>query len=119
EPQPCYLYGWPLMSAMEAIFQALAAALPQNVASGSAGDICGVLYYGRHARTGEPFFGGSALPVGQGASARRDGGTMFVVALAQSQTQSPELQEAKTPVRYEKWELTPDSAGPGKHRGGA
>lgn len=119
EPQPCYLYGWPLMSAMEAIFQALAAALPQNVPSGSAGDICGVLYYGRHSRTGEPFFGGSALPVGQGASARRDGGTMFVVALAQSQTQSPELQEAKTPVHYEKWEITPDSAGPGKHRGGA
>src|ERR1700730_15328401 len=26
EPQPCYLYGWPLMSAIEGIFQALSVA---------------------------------------------------------------------------------------------
>jgi N-methylhydantoinase B len=118
EPQPCYLYGWPLISMMEAMYQAFAAAAPGCVASGSAGDVCGVLFYGRRARTREEFFGGTSLPVGQGAHARGDGATMFILALAQSQTQSPELQEAKLPVLYEKWELTPDSAGPGEYRGG-
>jgi N-methylhydantoinase B len=118
EPQPCYLYGWPLMSAMEAMYQAFAAAAPDYVPSGSAGDVCGVLFHGRRQQGGAEFFGGASLPVGQGAHARGDGATMFVLALAQSQTQSPELQEAKLPVLYERWEFAADSAGPGQFRGG-
>ncbi|MEJ0040288.1 MAG: hydantoinase B/oxoprolinase family protein [Gammaproteobacteria bacterium] len=119
EPQPCYLYGWPLMSAMEGIFQAFSEATGGGLPSGSAGDIAGVQYYGNVPGSGEPFYAGSALPVGQGALPNADGATMFVPALAQSQTQSPELQEAKLPIRYEKWEFTPDSAGPGRFRGGS
>lgn len=118
EPQPCYLYGWPVIAAMEGAFQALADATGGRVPSGSAGDIAGVLYYGLRRDTREFFYGGSALPVGQGARPRGDGATLFVPALAQSQTQSPELQEAKLPILYEKWEFTPDSAGPGRYRGG-
>ncbi|MEJ1961294.1 MAG: hydantoinase B/oxoprolinase family protein [Gammaproteobacteria bacterium] len=119
EPQPCYLYGWPLMSAMEGIFQAFSEATSGGLPSGSAGDIAGVQYYGNMPGTGEPFYAGSALPVGQGALPHADGATLFVPALAQSQTQSPELQEAKLPIRYEKWEFTPDSAGAGQFRGGS
>jgi N-methylhydantoinase B len=119
EPQPCYLYGWPLMSAMEGIFQAFSQATGGKLPSGTAADIAAVQYYGARRETGELFFGGSALPVGQGALPHADGATLFVPALAQSQTQSPELQEAKLPIRYEKWELTPDSGGPGQFRGGA
>jgi N-methylhydantoinase B len=119
EPQPCYLYGWPVMSAMEGIFQALSEATGGRLPSGTAGDIAAVQYYGTHRDTGELFFGGSALPVGQGALPHADGATMFVPALAQSQTQSPELQEAKLPIRYEKWELTADSCGAGRFRGGS
>lgn len=117
EPQPCYLYGWSLNSAMEGIFQALSAATKARLPSGSAGDIAAVLYYGTR-ESGEMFFGGSSLPVGHGALPDADGPTVFVAALAHSQTQSPELQEAKTPILYERWEYTPDSAGPGQFRGG-
>jgi N-methylhydantoinase B len=119
EPQPCYLYGWSLNSAMEGMFQALAAATGGQLPSGSSGDIAAVLYYGTRPESGEIFFGGSSLPVGHGASREHDGATLYVAALAHSQTQSPELQEAKTPVRYEKWEFTPDSAGAGTYRGGS
>jgi N-methylhydantoinase B len=119
EPQPCYLYAWPVISSMEGIFEAFAKATDGRIPSGSAADIVGVQYYGKHHTTGELFFGGSALPVGQGALPRADGATLFVPALAQSQTQSPELQEAKLPILYEKWEFTADSAGPGKYRGGS
>jgi N-methylhydantoinase B len=119
EPQPCYLYGWPVMAAMEGIFEALSTATGGGLPSGSAGDIAGVLFYGMRRDTREFFVGGSALPVGQGARPQGDGATMFVPALAQSQTQSPELQEAKLPIRYEKWEFTPDSGGAGRFRGGS
>jgi N-methylhydantoinase B len=118
EPQPCYLYGWPLRSAMEGIFQALSQAI-DGIPSGSAGDLMGVLFYGRHARTGTPFLGGSSLPVGQGAGPVGDGATMYMISHAHCQTQSPELQEAKLPVRYEKWEFTTDSCGAGQFRGGS
>jgi len=118
EPQPCYLYAWPVLSAMEGLFQAFAQATDGGFPSGSAGDIVGVQYYGTYGESHELFFGGSALPVGQGALPHADGSTLFVAALAQSQTQSPELQEAKLPILYEKWEFTADSAGPGQYRGG-
>jgi N-methylhydantoinase B len=119
EPQPCYLYAWPMLSAMEGIFQAMAAATGGRVASGSAGDIAYVGFYGTLRDSGELFYGGSSLPVGQGAWPNADGATMYLAALAQSQTQSPELQEAKLPVIYEKWEFTTDSCGPGEFRGGS
>jgi len=119
EPQPCYLYGWPILSAMEGFFEAMAVATSGRLPSGSAGDIAYVAYYGTRRGTGELFYGGSSLPVGQGALPTSDGRIMFVPAVAASQTQSPELQEAKLPILYEKWELTPDSAGPGKFRGGS
>lgn len=119
EPQPCYMYGWPIMSAMEGIFQALSTALSGALPAGSAGDIAYVGYYGTLKDSGELFYGGSSLPVGQGAVPGKDGATMFIPALWYSQTQSPELQEAKLPILYEKWEFTPDSAGPGQFRGGS
>jgi N-methylhydantoinase B len=103
EPQPCYLYAWPVISAMEGLFEAFAKATEGKIPSGSAADIVGVQYYGRRRSTGELFFGGSALPVGQGALPNADGATLFVPGLAQSQTQSPELQEAKLPILG--WEL--------------
>ena len=118
-PQPCYMYGWPLVAAMEGLFKALAEASGGQLPSGSAGDIAYLAYYGRALETGTAFVGGGAMPVGQGALPHADGAILFVPSLAHSQTTSPELQEAKTPVRFEKWEITPDSAGPGEYRGGS
>lgn len=119
-PQPCYLYGWPLMSAIEGIFQALSMATAGQLPSGGAGDTAAVQFYGKRSATGEPFYGaGLSLPVGQGARPSSDGPTLFVPSLAQSHMQSPELLEAKLPVRFEQWEFTADSAGPGQFRGGS
>jgi N-methylhydantoinase B len=120
EPQPCYLYGWPLMSAIEGIFQALSTATAGRLPSGGAGDTAAVQFYGHVSATGEAFYaGGLSLPVGQGARPNCDGPTLFVPSLAHSHMQSPELLEAKLPVQFEQWEFTPDSAGPGQFRGGS
>jgi N-methylhydantoinase B len=117
-PSPCYLYGWPLMSAMEAIYRALAAAHPDIAPAGGAGDICGLLGFGRRGADGELFYAGGALPVGHGAHARGDGATLFVPGLSNSRMQSLELQETKAPIRFHRLEFLPDSGGPGMHRGG-
>ncbi len=117
EPAPCFLYGWPIMSAMEGIYEALGAASPTLSPAGSAADLCGVLVYGLNA-DGEIFAIASPMPVGQGGHHLGDGHTLMVSALAQSTLTGAEIQEAKSPVLFEKWEFTPDSAGPGRHRGG-
>jgi N-methylhydantoinase B len=108
------------MSAIEGIFQALSMATAGKLPSGGAGDTAAVQFYGQRSGTGETFYGGGlSLPVGQGAHPHSDGATLFVPSLAHSQMQSPELLEAKLPVRFEQWEFTPDSAGPGQFRGGS
>jgi N-methylhydantoinase B len=120
EPQPCYLYGWPLMSVIEGIFQALSVATAGRLPSGGAGDTGAVQFYGHIRGTGETFYGGGlSLPVGQGAHPDCDGATLFVPSLAHSHVQSPELVEAKLPVQFEQWEFTADSGGPGQFRGGS
>nr|WP_053000344.1 hydantoinase B/oxoprolinase family protein [Sphingomonas sp. Y57] len=119
EPQPCFLYGWAIVPAMEAIFQALSKACQGSVPSGCSADIGAVIFSGVDSRTGKAFHGGNSLPCGHGASASGDGAILFIAALAHSQTQSPELQEAKLPIRYDRWEMLADTAGPGKFRGGS
>lgn len=117
EPQPCFLYGWPIMSAMEGIYQALSQADQTLVPSGSAADICGVLIYGQR-QDGEVMIIASPMPVGQGGHARGDGATLFVPALSQSSLTECEVQEAKISILFDRWEFTTDSAGVGEFRGG-
>ena len=71
-PQPCYLYGWPLMTAMETIYQAFSKAADGLVQSGSAGDICGVQAYGYDSETGE-FFLQWLCPAGRQRRPERSG----------------------------------------------
>lgn len=118
-PQPCYMYGWPFMSLVEAMFEALAQALPGGVPSGTAGDLMPVGLYAYDSVGGELLQAGAAVPVGGGASATADGATMFVPAVAMSRLASTELQEQKAPfARVERWEFLPDTGGPGRFRGG-
>ena len=117
-PQPCYLYGWASMGAMDAIERALAKAYAELVPSGSACDVCGISGVGYLPDSDEPFFNGKPLPVGQGASAYDDGATLYIPSLSHSILPSAEIQEAKSPVLFERWEFIPDSCGPGKFRGG-
>ncbi len=118
-PAPCYLYGWSAISAMEGIYEALAKAVPTDVPAGSAADICAVLVWGqKDKKYGEPWFGGSPFPMGQGGFANGDGDTMIHVAEAAARFPPTEVWEALYPWIFEKFELRQDSAGAGEHRGG-
>jgi len=118
-PQPSFMFGWPFMSLVEALFQALSEAIPGRVPSGTAGDICGVMFWAYDESRGETLVAANPLPVGLGALPFGDGSTMFVPGVAQSKLPSAELQETKWGfLRFERWELDADSSGPGKYRGG-
>lgn len=118
-PQPTFMYGWPLNSLVEALFQAFTMALPGCVPSGSAGDLCGVMFWMYDKECREMRVASTPHPVGMGAFPNADGATMFITPLAQSKLASAELMENKWDfLQVEKWELASDSAGPGKYRGG-
>ncbi|HEY2651497.1 MAG TPA: hydantoinase B/oxoprolinase family protein [Solirubrobacteraceae bacterium] len=118
-PSPCFLYGWPAMQAIEAIYQAVAQAMPTAVTACSGGDICSLVWWGNREATGEPWADGSPHPVGQGAHAHGDGANSLL-HIAESATRfSPvEVWETKNPWLLEQVELIQDSGGPGRNRGG-
>lgn len=118
-PQPCFLYGWPAMQATEAVLNAVADAMPENVCACSGGDICAVLWYGVREESGLFWGDGSPHPVGLGASIHGDGQSARLHHIEAATRFSPlEVWETRNPWMMESCELAADSGGPGKHRGG-
>lgn len=118
-PAPCFLYGWAGDQAIEAIYQAIAEAMPDAVPASSGGDICALVWWGNREDTGEPWTDGSPHPIGQGAHARGDGGSSLMhISEAATRFTSTEVWEAKTPWLLERVELAQDSGGAGRFRGG-
>jgi N-methylhydantoinase B len=117
-PAPCFLFGWSLMPAMEALLKAIGEATPALVPARSGGCILTLIWWGTREKTGEVWAAGSPLPVGQGAHAGGDGGTMIHMIQAFGQVPPMELWEAKFPWLVESYEFATDSSGPGEHVGG-
>ncbi|QEW20814.1 Acetophenone carboxylase delta subunit [Marinibacterium anthonyi] len=117
-PAPCFLYGWPAVQAIEAVYQALSKALPDIVPAMSGGCICSLVHWGTREATGEPWADGAPHPVGQGAWKGHDGGTMLHISESATRFSPVEVWESRNPWLVEKMELVPDSCGPGEWRGG-
>jgi N-methylhydantoinase B len=118
-PSPCFLYGWPAMQAMEAVYHAVAEAVPEAVPACSGGDIAALVWWGVREKTGEPWADGFPTPIGQGGSVHGDGASSLIHHAEAATRFSPtEVWESKNPWVVEKVELAPDSCGPGQHRGG-
>jgi N-methylhydantoinase B len=118
-PAPTFIGGWAAIGAIDAIYRAVGAAVPDAVPATSGGDICSLVWWGRRRATGEPWADGSPHPVGQGAHARGDGANA-VMHVSESATRiaPAEVWESRNPWLVERAELAPDSGGPGEHRGG-
>lgn len=118
-PQPTFMYGALVTQLLEALFQAFAVALPGQICSGSAGDLCGIMIYAHDNERGELSAAGAGMSIGMGALAHGDGATLVHIAIGNFRLASAELMEAKYSFfQYESWEIEPDSAGPGRYRGG-
>lgn len=117
-PASCYMYGWPAMQATDALLEAVAEALPDGVVACSGGDLCHIMFYGYRERTGAFWADGTVYPIGQGASVGADG--IFCIHHIESAVHgsSVEVWETKDPFLVRYYELRPDSAGPGRQRGG-
>jgi N-methylhydantoinase B len=125
-PAPVDSYGYVYQMAAELVLRALADVLPDRCPAGSYPLF--LVHFFRlerersvEARTvSESAFVFVDPPVGgSGASAAGDGAS-GLICLLDGDAPSPvaEMIEAKYPLRLERYELNPESAGPGRHRGG-
>ena len=118
-PAPCFLYGWAGDQAMEAVYQAIAGAMPGSVPACSGGDICALVWWGERERTGAPWTDGSPHPVGQGGHAAGDGASSLMhISEASTRVAPAEVWESRNPWVIDRFELAPDSCGAGEFRGG-
>jgi len=116
---PTNLYGWPLGSCAEGIVRALGEAFPDKLPAQSAGDLLATLRYGYWPDTGQMWFNANIEGIGMGASQASDGeSAMAVIDQACSRNLPVEIEETKSPVHVERYELIADSGGPGTFRGG-
>ena len=108
------------MTVVDAIFKALAHVMPDASIAGHHADLCVGEINGVDPRTGRFFF--SSIPIpggGWGAKSSGDGISATVCINDGDTHNSPiEATETKTPILIERYELRPDSGGPGRFRGG-
>ncbi|MEP4378686.1 MAG: hydantoinase B/oxoprolinase family protein [Alphaproteobacteria bacterium] len=112
-------YNAPLSTLIDTIINAMGAALPDKVAAGHHADIGGHMFTGIDPVTGETFKTQDTSLGGWGALHDRDGPGPFKTYVHGDTLNVPaELQEAKYPLRLDRFALRPDSGGAGTYRGG-
>lgn len=102
---------------VDAIFRALAPALPDRV-SASGPTTSGVLIFGTRAPDGRWTILYEVHGGGEGATAARDGASAIRVHMSNVMNTPTEVIEAEYPLRVEEHALRPGSAGDGRRRGG-
>jgi len=108
------------MTIIDTIFKALQPAIPDRVIAGHHADLVAPSFHGFNPKTSE-FFIGTFGPLGGGWGAKKtEDGVSATVCLNDGDTHNGpnEQAEAKFPIVVERFELIPDSAGAGRHRGG-
>jgi N-methylhydantoinase B len=107
----------------DAVWKALAHAVPERVMGGNGGIHCVPFFAGTDSRSGEDVEWGCMMfnggPAG-GASSREDGWPLIMTAAGMGGLKilSVEMSEMLYPVRIDKQEIGTDSMGHGKHLGG-
>ncbi len=111
--------GWEVSVRLcEILFQALSEALPDAVPAGTKGMICQVGFGGEHPRTGEYYSYYETLAGGYGGRSGSDGPDAVQTHIQNTQNAPIEETELNYPVRITRYNLIPDSEGPGQFRGG-
>ncbi|HLJ59416.1 MAG TPA: hydantoinase B/oxoprolinase family protein [bacterium] len=102
---------------VDALLRALAPVLPDRIVAGGPGTSGLVIFGGRH-ESGRPYLLYEVHGGGEGGSAGRDGTNAVRVHMSNVMNTPVEVIESEYPLRVERCELIPDSAGGGRHRGG-
>ncbi|HKZ55430.1 MAG TPA: hydantoinase B/oxoprolinase family protein [Anaerolineales bacterium] len=101
----------------EAMMLALSQPLPERVMAGSHGQITNCGFSGYDPRTGQRFVYIDIQGGGAGARPSKDGRDGQDSHLARFKNTPVEAVELEYPVRVERYELIPDTGGPGRFRG--
>jgi N-methylhydantoinase B len=99
------------------LFGALGQAAPAR-AMAPGGAFHGTILAGWDPRHAKYFVNYENFAGGQGALPTRDGDDAMHVSMTNTSNLPIEAMEAEFPLRVERYELVPDSGGPGRHRGG-
>ncbi|MCL4489597.1 MAG: hydantoinase B/oxoprolinase family protein [Chloroflexi bacterium] len=101
----------------EALFKALASALPERVMAGSHGQVTTCAFSGLHTESQQRFVYVDIQGGGAGARWCKDGRDGQDSHLARFMNTPVEAVELEYPIRIERYELLPDTGGAGKYRG--
>ncbi|MBW2027624.1 MAG: hydantoinase B/oxoprolinase family protein [Deltaproteobacteria bacterium] len=102
----------------EAMLKAMSQVVPNRVVAGSHGQACTNSFMGIHPKTGRPFCYIEIQGGGAGARPKKDGPDGQDLHLGRFLNTPVEAAELENPVMIERYELIPDSGGPGRFRGG-
>jgi N-methylhydantoinase B len=117
-PAPTFTQ-WTGNQAVELIFKAVAQGLGDTMPACSGGDVPGFMMVGIHPDTGELFAISNNDVVGWGATATHDGaGPLNHPCQTVARNTPMEVMEARTGMRFERLEISADSGGAGRFRGG-
>lgn len=117
-PAPTFLFGWPANALIDTIHRALAAPAPTKVAAGCGGDLGAMVWYGT-AEDGTFWVTYNDAPMGNGATFDGDGGAPLMhINIATVRPASWEVFEIRAGILPECYELTADTGGAGRFRGG-
>ena len=117
-PRPVGGYTETIQQLIDLVFSAFSQADPEIAPANGYGTINAVSINGRRPGESRPwvfftFFGG-----GLGGHSDGDGLTHGNASISMATIPPAEILEAALPVMFTQWAVRPDSAGPGRHRGG-
>jgi len=116
-PAACMFRSDTAQRVVEVVLGALAQAAPERVVAASNGAVSGVYFLGFR-ENGAYYAYVETLGGGMGASAHGDGADGVQVHTTNTSNLPVEALELEYPMLVERYELVPDSGGPGRHRGG-
>jgi N-methylhydantoinase B len=117
-PRPVGGYTETILRLIDIVFSTFAKVDPEIAPANGYGTINAVSVNGRRPGEARPwvfftFFGG-----GLGGHSDGDGLTHGNAAISMATIPPAEILEAALPIMFSQWAVRPDSAGPGRHRGG-
>ncbi len=103
---------------VDVILGALSEAVPEKVMAASNGATTAIILGGTKRLSGKDFVYVEALGGGMGARSGKDGQDGVQVHITNTSNMPVEAMEMEYPLRVLRYQLVPDSGGPGKYRGG-
>jgi N-methylhydantoinase B len=118
-PSPVSGYMEVVGRLIDVIFGSLAKAIPEKVPAPAFGTTGVVTVAGHHPHRADYYVGVFPYPGGYGGSAASDGQVHGTTPQSMANFMSLEVSEHRYPLRFDYFAMRDDSAGAGKHRGGA